>query len=122
MSKRGRLVYSSGPAGAPGGGDPGPRTGSEPESRDRGRHDVRVRRETGGRRGRTVTVAGPLFVPRDEADALSRRLKQLCGGGGTVVAGHAPDGAACFFLEVQGDHVVKVEAELRAAGFRSRAL
>ncbi len=83
---------------------------------------MRVRRETGGRRGKTVTVAAPLFVPRAEADALSTRLKKLCGGGGTVVASAAPDGAACFALEVQGDHVEKVAAELRAQGFRARAI
>ena len=71
---RGRLVYSTGPRGSRS------RTacahcGTEPCScaavraeRPQGQQ-VRVRRERSGRRGKTVTVAGPLRLQRDQARA-----------------------------------------------------
>lgn len=115
-----KLVYSSGPDGS--GGTPERSDARVPEVRPPARHDVRVRRETGGRRGKTVTVVAPLFLTRDDADGLSRALKKLCGGGGTVLAAEAPGGAPCFAIEVQGDHVARVAADLAARGFRVRAV
>lgn len=115
-----RLVYSSGPSGS--GDAPSGPPGRAGESRAPARHDIHVRRETGGRRGKTVTTAAPLFVERAVADALSAKLKKLCGSGGTVVETTARDGAACLALEIQGDHVTKVVAALVAEGYRARAV
>jgi translation initiation factor 1 len=70
---------------------------------------VRVSRETGGRGGRTVTVARGLALDAAALDALARRLKAGCGSGGTV-----RDGA----VEIQGDHRDKVVAMLEQDGFR----
>jgi len=60
---------------------------------------VRVSRETQGRKGKGVTVVRGL--PGDDAalDDLARRLKALCGAGGTLKDG---------VVEVQGDHRERV--------------
>jgi translation initiation factor 1 len=67
---------------------------------------VRVFRETGGRRGKTVTVVRGL--PGDDVGTVAADLKRLCGSGGTV-----KDGA----VELQGDHREKVAGRLRARGY-----
>ena len=69
---------------------------------------VRVRRETKGRGGKTVTVI--LGVPVDDADlkALAADLKHRCGSGGTV-----KDGG----IEIQGDFCDLVVAELARQGY-----
>lgn len=70
---------------------------------------VRVRRETKGRGGKTVTVI--LGVPVDEQQlrALAGELKRRCGTGGTV-----KDGT----IEIQGDHCNLLSSELERRGFR----
>lgn len=66
---------------------------------------VRVFREKGGRRGKTVTVVRGL--PGADLRAVASELKRLCGSGGAV-----KDGA----VEIQGDHRDKVAAHLQAQG------
>ena len=56
---------------------------------------ARIRRETGGRGGKTVTVVAGLPLDEPALLALSKRLKTACGTGGTV-----RDGS----VELQGDH------------------
>ncbi|HEY2738531.1 MAG TPA: stress response translation initiation inhibitor YciH [Thermoanaerobaculia bacterium] len=84
---------------------------------------VRVRREKGGRGGKTVTVSGPLVLTRDDASALLAAWKKLCGGGGTLrtvrTSGAGGDGAA-FEVEVQGDHAERILAALTAAGYPAK--
>jgi translation initiation factor 1 len=72
---------------------------------------VRVRRETKGRGGKTVTVVSGL--PGDEAalKALAGELKRRCGCGGALKDG---------LLEIQGDHCELLLAELAARGFRAK--
>ena len=67
---------------------------------------VRVSRETQGRKGKGVTVVHGL--PGDDAALgdLSRRLKALCGAGGTLKDG---------VVEVQGDHRDRVVEFLQKA-------
>jgi translation initiation factor 1 len=72
---------------------------------------ARIRREIGGRGGKTVTVVTGLALDELGLVALCRRLKAACGTGGTV-----KDGA----LEFQGDHRDKLVALLEAEGFRSK--
>ena len=67
---------------------------------------VRVFREQGGRRGKTVTVVRGLAG--GDLDAVAGELKRLCGSGGTV-----KDGA----VELQGDHRDRVAGHLQAKGF-----
>lgn len=80
----------------------------------------RVRRERGGRGGKMVTVAGPLILARPEAEALLASWKRMCGGGGTLKTGKAPDGSPAFELEVQGDHADRLLAELVQAGYKAK--
>ncbi len=80
----------------------------------------RVRREKGGRGGKTVTVAGPLVLARPEAEALLAAWKKMCGSGGALKETEAPDGSPAFELEVQGDHADRLVAELLQAGYKAK--
>ena len=70
---------------------------------------VRVRRETKGRGGKTVTVV--TGIPLDEAGvkSLAGELKRRCGSGGTSGNG---------IIEIQGDHRELLVAELTRRGYR----
>ncbi len=70
---------------------------------------VRVSRETKGRKGKGVTVVTGAD-PKDLA-VLGRRLKQVCGSGGTVKDGR---------IEIQGDHRERVLQELEKQGIRAK--
>lgn len=72
---------------------------------------VRVRRETKGRGGKTVTRVSGLPLAGDALKDFARRLKQRCGVGGGM------DGAD---LVIQGDKVEPVLAFLVAEGFRAK--
>lgn len=68
---------------------------------------VRVSRETKGRGGKAVTLVRGVPLAADELAALGKRLRNACGAGGTTKDG---------VLEVQGDHVERVMALLKAEG------
>lgn len=85
-----------------------------------GEQDVRVRRESKGRGGKTVTVAAPLVLTRDDASRLLGDWKRLCGGGGALKASKTAAGDPCFELEVQGDHADRIVGELVKAGYRAK--
>lgn len=78
-------------------------------------HDVRVRPERGGRKGKTVTCCAPFHLESKVATALCKRIKQRCGSGGTVKT--TDEGLA---IEIQGDHVDTVLAELAAQGYPAK--
>ncbi len=73
---------------------------------------VRIRRESKGRGGKTVSVI--VGVPLDDAgiSALAGELKKRCGTGGTVKDG---------VIEIQGDHRDLLMAELSARGYKVKA-
>ena len=76
--------------------------------KSRGRVDIR--RETGNRGGKTVTVvSGFVGIGLPEKEALAKKMRNACGCGGTV-----KDGA----IEIQGDQREKIASILSAAGFR----
>ncbi len=76
--------------------------------KNRGRVDIR--RETGNRGGKTVTVIdGFVGIGLPEKEALAKKMRAACGCGGTV-----KDGA----IEIQGDQREKIAAILAEAGFR----
>jgi translation initiation factor 1 len=122
---KGRLVYSTGPDRS-GRSDACPRCAATPcrcaevRPRPAAEHDVRVRRERAGRKGKTVTVTGPLFLPRDEAKRLLGQLKRRCGGGGALKQARSRSGEPCFELELQGDHVERVLERLGAEGYPAK--
>lgn len=103
-----RIVYSTAsPAGE-----------RRPEA-DRGRavslpprqQTARIQREKKGRKGKTVTVITGLQLTQEDLAALAKRLKSLCGSGGTVKDGH---------IEIQGDHRERIAAELQRLGYKTK--
>lgn len=77
-------------------------------AKNRGRVDVR--RETGGRGGKTVTVIdGFVGIGLPEKEQLAKKMRAACGCGGTV-----KDGA----IEIQGDQRETIAGILTDAGFR----
>ncbi len=73
-----------------------------------GSGQVRVGRETKGRRGKGVTVITGVPLAGDALDDLARELKKRCGSGGTV-----KDGT----IEIQGDFRDQIVAELSKRGW-----
>ena len=71
-----------------------------------------MRREIGGRGGKTVTAVYDLNLSASDLKQLARDLKQLCATGGTVKDGR---------IEIQGDHRDRIVAELQKRGYRARA-
>lgn len=85
-----------------------PATPSKPE-KNRGR--VEVRRETGGRGGKTVTVVdGFIGIGLPEKEQLCKKMRGACGCGGTVKEGR---------IEIQGDQRETIARILTVAGFRA---
>lgn len=76
--------------------------------KNRGRVDVR--RETGNRGGKTVTVVtGFIGIGLPEKEQLAKKMRAACGCGGTVKDGQ---------IEIQGDQRETVARILSEAGFR----
>jgi translation initiation factor 1 len=69
---------------------------------------VKVRRETGGRRGKTVTTVSNVPLGDAALKDLAGRLKKRCGVGGSAKGG---------IIELQGDHRDVVVEILRADGY-----
>ncbi|WP_363323534.1 stress response translation initiation inhibitor YciH [uncultured Pseudoteredinibacter sp.] len=99
MSKNSRLVYST---------DQG-RVKEEKEVANAPEGDgiVRIMRETKGRKGKGVTLITGLQMEAAELKKLAKRLKQLCGTGGSVKD---------FVIEIQGDQREVIKAELEKQG------
>ncbi|MBM4383831.1 MAG: stress response translation initiation inhibitor YciH [Deltaproteobacteria bacterium] len=73
----------------------------------RGDGIVRVRRESQGRGGKTVTTIAGVGASEDKLKELAGELKRLCGTGGTVKD---------WVIEIQGDHRDKIVAALQQRG------
>lgn len=72
---------------------------------------ARVRRETAGRHGKTVTAVYGLRLGEDALAALASDLKRLCGSGGSAKHG---------VIEIQGEHVEKVLEALAQRSFQAK--
>lgn len=80
----------------------------QPAVKNRGRVDIR--RETGGRGGKTVTViSGFVGIGLPEKEQLAKKIRGACGCGGTVKDGD---------IEIQGDQRETIARILTEAGFR----
>lgn len=80
---------------------------AKPE-KNRGRVDIR--RETGNRGGKTVTVvSGFTGIGLPEKEQLAKKMRAACGCGGTVKDGQ---------IEIQGDQRETIARILAEAGFR----
>lgn len=85
-----------------------PESAAPPPEKNRGRVDIR--RETGNRGGKTVTViSGFVGIGLPEKETLAKKMRAACGCGGTVKDGQ---------IEIQGDQRETVAKILSAAGFR----
>ena len=81
-----------------------------PKAPEKNRGRVDIRRETGNRGGKTVTVVdGFIGIGLPEKEQLAKKMRAACGCGGTV-----KDGA----IEIQGDQREKIAQILTEAGFR----
>lgn len=79
----------------------------KPAPRPAGDGIVRVSRETAGRKGKAVTLVRGLALDDAALADLARRLKALCGSGGSVKDG---------VVEIQGEHRDRIVAFLQQAG------
>jgi translation initiation factor 1 len=70
---------------------------------------IRVTLDRKRRAGKTVTVASGFQHTADAVAGVAATLKKKCGSGGT-----AKDDE----IEIQGDHVARVKAELEKLGYR----
>jgi len=68
---------------------------------------IRIRRETKGRNGKGVTTLTGFDMPESDLKQLAKKLKQLCGTGGTSKNG---------VIEIQGDQREKLKESLEKMG------
>lgn len=79
-------------------------------AREKNRGRVDIKRETGNRGGKTVTVvSGFIGIGLPEKEQLAKKMRAACGCGGTVKDGQ---------IEIQGDQRETVARILSEAGFR----
>ena len=64
---------------------------------------IRISRESKGRKGKGVTLISGLEMSEADLKCLAKKLKALCGSGGTVKNAT---------IEVQGDHRDQIKLEL----------
>jgi len=69
---------------------------------------IRIRRETKGRKGKTVTTVFGFDLNEQTVKALAKDLKRHCGTGGSVKDG---------VIVIQGDHRDAVKGFLEGKGF-----
>lgn len=72
---------------------------------------ARVRRESKGRGGKTVTTVSGVPLAPDALKELASNLKRRCGTGGALKDG---------VIEIQGEHVELLLAELTKLGFKAK--
>jgi translation initiation factor 1 len=74
-----------------------------------GNGNVKIKKETKGRGGKTVTIISGLALNQEQLKALLKDLKKLSGSGGTLKAG---------VIEIQGDQVDKLNNYLKIKGYK----
>ncbi|WP_213879644.1 translation initiation factor Sui1 [Pseudomonas sp. dw_358] len=72
---------------------------------------ARVRRESKGRGGKTVTTITGVPLPLEGLKELAATLKRRCGTGGSLKDG---------VIEIQGEHVELLLAELIKLGYKAK--
>ena len=68
-----------------------------------------LHRASKGRRGGTVTLIRKLVLSEEDLKDLAKKLKQLCGSGGTVKDGE---------IEIQGEHRGRIAEALQKMGYK----
>ncbi len=77
-----------------------------------GKQVIRVVVDRKRRAGKSVTVASGFQLRDETLSELAAALKKKCGAGGTAREGGE--------IEIQGEHVERMTAELERRGFRIR--
>lgn len=70
---------------------------------------VYLHRDSKGRGGKAVTLIKKLVLSDEDMKDLAKRLKQLCGSGGTVKED---------VIEIQGEHREKIAEEMKKMGYK----
>ncbi len=70
---------------------------------------VYLHRDSKGRHGGTVTLVKKLVLSEEDMKELAKKLKQLCGSGGTVKDD---------VIEIQGEHREKIAEALTKMGYK----
>jgi translation initiation factor 1 len=70
---------------------------------------VYLHRDSKGRSGGVVTLVKKLVLSEEDMKELARKLKQLCGSGGTIKEG---------IIEIQGEHREKLAEALKKMGYK----
>ena len=70
---------------------------------------VYLHRESKGRGGKAVTLVKNLILSDTDMKALGKKLKAICGSGGTVKDG---------IIEIQGEHREKIAEALGNLGYK----
>jgi translation initiation factor 1 len=70
---------------------------------------VYLHRDSKGRGGKTVTLVKKLVLSEDDMKELAKKLKQVCGSGGTVKDD---------MIEIQGEHREKIAEALVKIGYK----
>jgi translation initiation factor 1 len=73
--------------------------------------NVRVSRETKGRKGKGVTLVKGLAMDASALKLMGKKLKTMCGSGGTVKEG---------VIEIQGDHIERILDYLKKQGVTTK--
>lgn len=68
-----------------------------------------LHRDSKSRGGKMVTIIKKLVLSDVDMKELAKRLKQVCGTGGTVKDGE---------IEIQGEHREKIAQELKKLGYK----
>jgi translation initiation factor 1 len=68
-----------------------------------------LHRDSKGRGGKTVTLVKRLVLSDEDMKDLAKKLKQICGSGGTVKGD---------VIEIQGEHRDKIADALQAMGYK----
>ena len=73
--------------------------------------NVRVSRESKGRKGKGITLVEGLAMDAAALKLMSKKLKVICGSGGTVKGG---------VIEIQGDHIERILDYLKKQGVTAK--
>ena len=72
---------------------------------------IYLHRDSKGRGGKSVTLVKNLVLSEEDLKELAKRLKQVCGSGGTVKD---------EIIEIQGEHREKIAGELKKMGYKAK--
>ena len=112
MPSEDRIVYSTEQGRiCPGCGNPVKQCTCRKQTSPTGDGNVRVSRETKGRKGKGVTLIKGLALDAVALASMCKKLKVMCGTGGTVKKG---------VIEIQGDHIERILDYLKKQGVRAK--